>query len=76
MKSLKVAVANWLRGPPAIAKILVLRIGIGIGFIARTLAMADRNFISSYYDILKYTTTKCHALNITSSVSGVASTCD
>jgi len=31
----------------------------------RTFAMADRNFISSYYDTLKYTTTKCHAVNIT-----------
>ena len=27
--------------------------------------MADWNFISSYYDTLKYMTTKCHALNIT-----------
>jgi len=31
----------------------------------RTFAMVDRNFISSNYNTLKYTTTKCHALNIT-----------
>jgi len=35
------------------------------GVRVRTCAMADWNFISSYYDTLKYTTTKCHALNIT-----------
>ena len=35
------------------------------GVRVRAFAMADRNFISSYYDTLNYTSTKCHELNIT-----------